>query len=249
MNDIQNYLNDLLAIDCDIQKNLQHLLIVTSRDALESKSNEIKCGIKEFKEKLTEMKDYSDSFNSTESNSNTLLSKLSRSGDQSDPNLTNSTKDVFINQLQIEKEHLSNVETRFRNAYLASKIKIEQSERENLFSSLSDNKTDVELKKRNLTNQMLAKKSNELTNKFSDINRQLKWTENQTSDILPVLDESSRSLKNIQQDFGIMKSSISEGKRLLVRLGRREFTDKLLIILSLCFFFSVVFYIVWKRIF
>lgn len=243
MSDIQNYLNDLLTIDCEIQKNLQHLLIVASEDALEKKSNDIKRGIRQFREKLNEMKDYTESFNLNESSG--FLSKITRSSPQSDQD-SNSSKEVFINQLQIEKEHLSNIENRFRNAYLSAKIKIEQSERESLFSGSHE---EIEVRKRNLTNQMIVKKSNELSSKFNEVNRQLKWTENQTSDLLPVLKESSNSIKNVQQDFGLMKSSISEGKRLLVRLGRREFTDKLLIILSLCFFFSVVFYIVWKRVF
>lgn len=73
--------------------------------------------------------------------------------------------------------------------------------------------------------------------------------ENQTSDIIPVLDESSKVIQNAQQEFNMMRVVIIDGKRLLTRLGRREFTDKLLIILCLCFFFSVVFYIVWKRLF
>lgn len=244
MNDIQNYLNDLLGIDCEIQKNLQDLLVVSSEDVLEKKANDIKRGIREFKEKLNEMKDYIESFAHSESTS--FISKITRSSTQLDSEY-NSSKEVFINQLQIEKEHLSSIENRFRNAYLSTRIKIEKSERESLLGEIP-NQADIEVKKRNLTNQMIIKKSVELSKKFNEVNRQLKWTENQTSDILPVLKESSNSLKNLQQDFGLMKGSILEGKRLLMRLGRREFTDKLLIILSLCFFFSVVFYILWKRI-
>ena len=95
---------------------------------------------------------------------------------------------------------------------------------------------------------MVLKQTNEITSKLGDINRQLKWAENQTSEIIPVLDESSKVIRNAQQEMGFMNVVISDGKRLLVRLGRREFTDKLLIILCLFFFFSVVFYIVWKRV-
>ena len=107
----------------------------------------------------------------------------------------------------------------------------------------------IEAKKANINNQMLLKQSNEMTNKLNEINRQLKWTETQTSDIIPVLETSSKSLRNVQQEFGLMRTSINDGKRLLIRLSRREFTDKLLTVLCLCFFFTVVFYIVWKRLF
>lgn len=247
MNDIQVYLKDLLTIDCDIQRNLQHVLLVTSRNALETKSTEIKRGLKDYKQKLNEMKDYCDSFNSIGSN-NSFMSRLGRSATPVDSVQSNSPKDLFINELQIQKENLQTVESRFRNAYLAAQVKLDQIERDNLIS-VEENTNKNEVKKRNLNSQVLLKQSNEMTNKFSEINRQLKWTENQTSDIIPVLDESSKSLKNVQQEYGLMKVSITDGKRLLIRLSRREFTDKLLIILCLCFFFSVVFYIVWKRVF
>lgn len=130
-------------------------------------------------------------------------------------------------------------------------MKLDQVERENLFKCdrTDSNPETIATKKRNINNQLILKQNNEITSKLSEINRQLKWTENQTSEIIPVLDESSKGIRNAQQEFSFMNVVIVDGKRLLVRLSRREFTDKLLIILCLCFFFSVVFYIVWKRLF
>ncbi len=130
-------------------------------------------------------------------------------------------------------------------------MKLDQIEREDLMNSKASglDLESIAAKKRSINNQLLLKQTSEITSKLSDINRQLKWTENQTSEIIPVLDESSKVIRNTQQEFGFMKVVIVDGKRLLVRLSRREFTDKLLIILCLCFFFSVVFYIVWKRLF
>ncbi len=130
-------------------------------------------------------------------------------------------------------------------------MKLDQIEREDLMNSKASglDLESIAAKKRSINNQLLLKQTSEITSKLSDINRQLKWTENQTSEIIPVLDESSKVIRNTQQEFGFKKVVIVDGKRLLVRLSRREFTDKLLIILCLCFFFSVVFYIVWKRLF
>jgi hypothetical protein len=241
MNDIQNYLQDLLTIDCEIQINLQHLLLVTTREALESESNELKRSLKEFKNALNEMKDFCESYNSN-TNANGLISRLAQSSTVSN------TREMFFNEYQIQKEHLSTIEARYRNAYLAAQNKLDQLERETLMSANLNNDS-TELKKRNLSNQLLLKQNNEMTSKLHEINRQLKWIDNQTGDIIPVLDESSKSLKNVQQEFGLMRVVINDGKRLLVRLNRREFTDKLLIFLCLCFFFSVVFYIIWKRVF
>jgi uncharacterized protein YhaN len=250
MNEI---LQDLLVIDCSIQNGFQSLLATTSRAGLDTHSNEIKQNIREFKDKLKEMKEYCDAF-TPNTNSGGLMSKLSRSSAKNEYSemLNSSPKDVFINELQIQKERLSTIETRFRNSYLAVQVKLDQIERDALVNSSNSSDTSSassEVKKRNLNNQILLKQSNQMTNKLSDINRQLKWTENQTGDIIPVLDESSKLLKNTSQEFGYMKTAITDGRRLLTRLDRREFTDKLLIILCLCFFFSVVLYIFCKRFF
>jgi hypothetical protein len=253
MNDIQHYLQDFLTIDCEIQTNLQQLLLVTTRDGLESKSAEIKRLLKEFKEKLNEMKDFCDSFNSNPSSGNSLISRLVGVTSGSDASLSsttmnpNSPRDLFVNEYLIHKDQLNTVESRYRNAYLAAQNKLDQIERENLLSSEGSNSTTAEMKKRNLNSQILLKQSTETTNKLSEISRQLKWVDSQAGEIIPVLDESSKGIRNVQQEFGMMRGAINDGKRLLTRLGRREFTDKLLIVLCLCFFFSVVFYIIWKR--
>ena len=130
-------------------------------------------------------------------------------------------------------------------------MKLDQLEREDLLNSKNPDLDidSIAARKRSINNQLLLKQTSEITCKLGEINRQLKWTEKQTSEMIPVLDESSKVIRNTEQEFGFMKVVIVDGKRLLVRLGRREFTDKLLIILCLCFFFSVVFYIVWKRLF
>jgi phage-related tail protein len=205
--------------------NLQNLLLVTSSNALESKTRDIKADLKEFKEKLAEMKDFCES--------------------------TSSAKEILDSEYKIQKDHLSTVEARFRTTYLHAQQKLSQIERESLLQVTdSSSSSSVQMKKRNITNsQTLLTASNQMTHKLSDIHRQLKWTQNQTSDIIPVLDESSRLLKNTSQEFGTMRSAINDGKRLLLRLSRREFTDRLLIILCLAFFSLVCFYICWKRLF
>ena len=65
----QPFLQDLLTIDCDIQTNLHQLLLVTTRECLEAKSSDIKRGLKEFKQRLKEMKEFCDSFSSSGNNS------------------------------------------------------------------------------------------------------------------------------------------------------------------------------------
>jgi len=177
---------------------------------------------------------------------------------------SHSGSELYVNELQIQREHLTQVESRFRNTYLSAQVTIDQSERTKLFEDQPEEKEMtnnnsisnevrrrkvVENKKTSVNNQVLLAKSNEMSSRLSEISKQLKWTEQQTNDIIPVLDTSSRSLRNTQQEFGYMRTVITDGKRLLIRLSRREFTDKLLTVVCLCFFFTVVFYIVWKRLF
>jgi hypothetical protein len=257
MNDIQHYLQDFLTIDCEIQTNLQHLLHVTTREALEARSTEIKRLLREFKEKLNEMKDFCDSFNSSSSSSSSsLISRLvgvtsggSDASLSSNANMNpNSPRDLFVNEYAIQKDQLTSVETRYRNAYLAAQNKLDEIERKNLFSNSDGDSGATELKKRNLNSQIMLKQSTETTNKLSEISRQLKWVDSQAGEIIPVMDESSKGIRNVQQEFGMMRGAIHDGKRLLTRLGRREFTSSMLIVLCLCFFFSVVFYIILKRV-
>jgi hypothetical protein len=276
MVEVQGYLQDLLTIDCDIQTNLQHLALVKSRESLETKSTEIKQLLKDFKMKLNEMKEFCDIYSTNEKSG--FISRFNRSTDAdyystSATLNTSSPREILVKELQIQSEHLIGIESRFRNTYLTTQAKLDQIERENLLKpSESADPKELAAKKRNINSkvslirlwhelntnqikfflildQLILKSTNEITSKLSDINRQLKWTENQTSDIIPVLDESSKLIRNTEQEFGFMKVVIVDGKRLLVRLSRREFTDKLLIVICLFFFFSVVLYIVWKRLF
>lgn len=121
MTEVQGYLQDLLTIDCDIQTNLQNLILISSREALEAKSNEIKLGLRDFKEKLKEMKEYCDIYSKNESTG--FISRFNRSSMSEYSSMSSSSpKDILVNELQIQKDHLLTVESRFRNAYLAAQV-------------------------------------------------------------------------------------------------------------------------------
>ena len=132
MNEIQNYLQELLRIDCKIQQNLQNMLFVTNFDGLEIKSNEIKVDLKEFKEKLNEMKDFCDSFSATNlQNGSSIMRRLSRNSSSTakDKNDQYANSEMFLDsEYKIQKEHLTTIETRFRTTYLQAKEKLNQIE-------------------------------------------------------------------------------------------------------------------------
>ncbi len=157
MTEVQGYLQDLLTIDCEIQTNLQNLALVKTREALENKSNEIKQALSSFKQKLEEMKEFCDIYSSNENSG--FISRFSRSneGDYfTSPTLsTSSPREILVKEFQIQKDHLSTVESRFRNNYLAAQVRLEQIERESLFdeTSRSTEQKEVALKKRNINSK------------------------------------------------------------------------------------------------
>lgn len=121
MTEVQGYLQDLLTIDCDIQTNLQNLILVSSREALEAKSSEIKTGLKNFKQKLKEMKEFCDMY-STNDGFIGRFNKPREADYYASTVNSSSPKDILVNELQIQKDHLLTIESRYRNAYLAAQV-------------------------------------------------------------------------------------------------------------------------------
>ena len=58
---------------------------------------------------------------------------------------------------------------------------------------------------------------------------------------------SSKQVTSVQGEFENMSGHIQHSRKLLTKYGRRECTDKLLILLALVFFFASVLYILKKR--
>jgi len=60
---------------------------------------------------------------------------------------------------------------------------------------------------------------------------------------------SSRVVGETEEELRSMGGHIQSSHKLLTKYGRREWTDRLLILLALAFFFATVLYIVKKRLF
>jgi protein transport protein SEC20 len=225
--DLQDYLKDLLTIDCDIQTKLQQLSSIKSYNSLEQKSNEIKTLLKDYKQKLNEIKDVCSLIQSRNSN------KL----------------DLYLNELKIQTDHFNKLEIKFRNEYYASQKRLETFERDSLLSTTNDNSGGDARQRKNIDKEILYSKSKTLNENLGESSRTIKSSLEQSNLALHKLQTSSDSLKQTHNEFDQMSSNISDSKRLLIKFERREFTNKLLFMFSLCLFFSVVLYILWKRLF
>lgn len=60
---------------------------------------------------------------------------------------------------------------------------------------------------------------------------------------------SSKTVGESHEELKSMTGHIQSSHKLLVKYGRRECTDKLLIVLALVFFFASVMYVIKKRLF
>lgn len=227
--DLQDYLKDLLTIECDIQSKLNELKLIKTSYSLEFKSNEIKTLFKDYKLKLNEINDLCNLNLSSSSN--------------------NSKIEVYLNELKIQTEHLHKLEARFRNEYYVIQKKIANYEREQLFDDSTNGSTGDGPRERKINNDIVFKQTKLLTSNLIDLNRTMKSSLEHSNITLSKLQTSSNNIKQTQDEFSQMSLNINDSKRLLTKYDRREFTNKLLFIFSLFLFFSVVFYIVWKRLF
>merc|ERR1712013_908066 len=63
------------------------------------------------------------------------------------------------------------------------------------------------------------------------------------------LEGTSRTVEEVKEEHKMMGGVIGQSKKLITKYGRREFTDKVLIVFAVAFFFAVVLYILRKRLF
>lgn len=60
---------------------------------------------------------------------------------------------------------------------------------------------------------------------------------------------SSSNVTSTQQELRDTGSAIAQSGKLLAKYGRREFTDKLILLFAFAFFLACVFYIILKLLF
>ena len=137
-----------------------------------------------------------------------------------------------------------------RKAIGLSQKLITSKTREQLFNSQFE--TDSTLRQRNTSSvnrEILADKSTAITDNLKTVSRLLASQVTQSEQTLQSLIGSSATVTETGEEFKTMGSLIVHSRKLLTKYGRREVTDKVLIILALMFFFACVLYVVTKRLF
>lgn len=95
----------------------------------------------------------------------------------------------------------------------------------------------------------LANEASAITDNLRAVSRMLADQVSQSEHTLHSLVNSSAVATETHEEFKTMGNVLVHSKKILMKYGRREVTDKVLIFLALAFFFACVIYVVMKRLF
>ncbi|KAI0223798.1 Vesicle transport protein SEC20 [Lamellibrachia satsuma] len=155
-----------------------------------------------------------------------------------------SDKQTLLQDADNHRKQLTSMQASLRKANLTCQMAIEKREK----CDLLEGSTDV--RHRSQTGkEALAKSANSITENMMSITRLMATQVKSSEETVNTLAASSQQVGETQEEFRSMAGHIQSSKNLLTKYGRRECTDKLLILLALIFFFATVLYIVKKRFF
>jgi len=154
-----------------------------------------------------------------------------------------SDRDAILVNVEILRQKLNTTVTGLRQACLSTKLMLDKKAKTQLLSG-----GESQVRKRIQGNkESLAKKTSDITESLMNLNRTLSEQVIQSERNITTLAGSSQVVSDTQDEFHSMGGYIQHSQRLITKYGRREFTDRLLIVLALLFFFATVLYIIKKR--
>ncbi|GIY21894.1 hypothetical protein CDAR_525511 [Caerostris darwini] len=152
--------------------------------------------------------------------------------------------DLLKNAEKYQKQYASN-QFALRKANLATQALLDKQTKEELF----ERSTTAPRKRMRADKESLSKQSSAITDNLTVIKNMMVTQVKQSEESLQTLIGSSGVVTETREELKTMGSIIHQSKTLLQKYGRREVTDKVLIVLAALFFLACVFYIVQKRLF
>ncbi|XP_046668568.1 vesicle transport protein SEC20 [Homalodisca vitripennis] len=153
----------------------------------------------------------------------------------------------LLEEVKNNREQLTSTLGAFRKANVACMLAIEKANKKQLFSEADEESVLRHRLKKDKAS--LVKMSSNVTEQLLAISRQLADTTQQSSNTLDTLVNSSGNVTSTQQELRDTGSVIAQSGQLLAKYGRREFTDKVVLLFAFAFFLACVLYIVYKRLF
>ncbi|XP_033830374.1 vesicle transport protein SEC20-like [Periophthalmus magnuspinnatus] len=155
-----------------------------------------------------------------------------------------SDKQAMLAQVECHRKQMLSNQTAWRKANLASKLSIDNMEKQSLL-----NGGDSAVRQRKLTKEGLAQTTSSITENLTSISRMMAQQVQQSEETVTTLATSSKTVQETNEEFKTMTGTIQLGRKLITKYNRRELTDKLLIFLALALFLATVLYILKKRLF
>jgi len=155
-------------------------------------------------------------------------------------------RQLTMSQVESHREQLASCQKQFRLANVKAMTALETQSSRDLFRSANSGKGG--LRNRKDKEQMVAEHGS-ITNNLMAISRQLAETVEKSKQTVSSLEGTSKTVEEVGEEHRMMGGVIGQSRKLITKYGRREFTDKVLIVFALAFFFAVVLYILRKRVF
>lgn len=144
-------------------------------------------------------------------------------------------------------EQYYNTFSMFRKANVLCMLAIEKANKDELFKASDDSNALRQRVKKDKAS--MVKMSSGITDQLLSISRHLADTTQLSADTLQTLANSSMTVTGTTGELHETKNAISQSGKLLAKYSRRQFTDKLILLLGFAFFLACVLYILKKRLF
>lgn len=175
-----------------------------------------------------------------------LRSNIDKLATLAESKISENERTQLLAQVETYRKQLTSSLALFRKANVISACVIDKLARENLLSMSEEQQNAL---RRRRDKQGLASASSQVTDKLLSISRQLAETTQKSADTLDTLLTSSDKVSSTKNELEHQQQVIVQSGKLLGKYGRREVTDKVLLVLAFVFFLACVFYILQKRLF
>ncbi|XP_055699017.1 vesicle transport protein SEC20 [Phlebotomus papatasi] len=159
--------------------------------------------------------------------------------DEGDPEVA---KDVDSHRQQLTRTLQA-----FRKANVSTMLEIEKADKQELLTPSGD--SELRQRPTRLNRSSLISQQESVTDKMLSISRHLSETTQKSAATLDTLIASSSSVEGTRDELLNTGGTITQSGKLLNKYGRREWTDKIILLFAFIFFLACVFYIVQKRLF
>ncbi|XP_012287747.1 vesicle transport protein SEC20 [Orussus abietinus] len=175
-----------------------------------------------------------------------LRSSINRLADVAESERKEKKKMELLLEVDDHRQQLTAALAAFRKANVISACVIDKMAKDELLS-VPEERQHVLRKRRD--KQGLVKASSQVTDTLFSISRNLAETVQRSANTLDTLITSSDKVTGTKDELEHQQQVIAQSGKLLGKYGRREVTDKALLMLAFAFFLACVFYILQKRLF